>query len=241
MQQQTNEAFRADAFVSQADFDAAQATPAAKPNRATRRASAAKAKPSKPAAKPEAAKPTTAERDAQRAAASDDLRLARAIAGQAVGEFYPGASKPFKAASDAFADINEANAKPGPTGIGTMRQAALHLALATYGSTAFKPDGSFVRGGFRVPAHLINPKLPRDTVIAAQPESGCLGNTLGLTVEYVSGPRSGKAQREAIYRVRVATAAKLIAATFGDKQRLAYLTLLANAGVRDAVKLAKAA
>lgn len=195
--------------------------PSAKPT--SKAAKQAASKPS--AAKP--AKPTSAEREAAQRASADNRALAKAVAAGAVAVFYSGASKPFKPASDTFAPINRTNAKPGPTGLGTQRQAALLLALVTYGANNIKRNGTFVRGGFRVPARLVNPKAPADATILAQPESGCLGNCLGLTVAYVSGPTSGAAQRDAVYRIDYKQAGKLIQATFGDKQAEAFAKLAA--------------
>jgi hypothetical protein len=244
MQTETNEAFRSDAFVSQATFDAAQAAaaeatqaaqnrkaaakriaerhnasvkaanivlqptqqPTAKPNRKQRRA-AASANP----AKPQPAKPTTAEREAAQRDRADGRRLERGAAAAAVAAFYRGASLPFKAASDRFADYNPSNAKAA-----TPRQAGLLLCLITYGAGNMRRDGSFVRGGFRIPARLINPNAPADMLVSAQPESGCLGNLAGRACDYVSGPRSGPEQRAALYKLRVPAALAEIQAAFGD-------------------------
>ena len=183
------------------------------------------------------AKPTQAEREAQRVDQIDNARLARQAASGAVAAFYNGASRPFKSAGDAFSDINTSNAKPGPTGIGTQRQAALLIACILYGRGNFKPDASFVRGGFTVPANLVNPKLPASQTVSAQPESGALGNAIGLTVNFVSGPTTGKAQRDAVYSLNVANVYKLLLATFGDKQARASLDLLASYGVKAATTL----
>lgn len=197
--------------------------PSAKPVK-TGAAKRVAAKPSKPATvtsvKP--SKPTAAAREAARTAANDSRSLARSVAAGAVSAFYPGTSKPFKAASDTFSPINRSNAKPGPTGIGTPRQAALLLALVTYGGDNLKPSGHFVRGGFRVPAKLVNTNAKPGDTILAQPESGCLGNCLGLTVAFVSGPTDGPSQRDAVYRIDFAAARKLIQATHGDKLAAAF-------------------
>lgn len=209
------------------------ATVAAPANRKAKRAAtangkaAAKRVSAKQAAKPvvaaKPAKPTQAAREQAQRDQSDARRLARDVAATAVGAFYTGASKPFKAASDRFADINPANGKSA-----SARQAALALALITYGAGNMQSDGTFTRGAFRVPARLLNPNAkPADTVLA-QPESGCLGNMLARACDYVSGPRSGREQTQAIYRLRVPTVLAEIQAAFGDKPAAAARKLLAS-------------
>ena len=168
---------------------------------------------------PAVAKPTQAARVEQ----SDARRLARQAASRAVAEFYNGASKPFKSAADKFSDINPANAKAA-----TARQAGLMLALITYGAGNMRADGTFVRGAFTVPARLVNPNAPADATVRAQPESGCLGNMLNRACDYVSGPRTGKAQSEAVYRLRPAVALAEIQAAFGDAPAKAAAALLAS-------------
>jgi hypothetical protein len=184
---------------------------------------AAKRVASKPAAKPQPAKPTAEAREAAQRAEADSRRLARQCAAQAVGEFYAGASKPFKAASDRFADINPSNGKSA-----TPRQAALALALITHGSGNMRRDGTFTRGAFVVPARLVNPSAKPGDTIRAQPESGCLGNMLGRICDYVSGPRSGREQSAAVYRLRVDPAIAEIQAAFGDKPAQAARKLLSS-------------
>lgn len=193
---------------------------------------APKQAPAKQAAKPTPAKPTQAAREQAQRDANDSRRLARDVAARAVAEFYAGPSKPFKAASDRFADLNPNNAKAP-----SVRQAGLLLALITYGRGNIKPTGQFVRGGFTVPAKLINANAKPGDTVRAQPESGCLGNMLGRTVRHVSGPVTGKAQAEAIFGLDAQRAIAEIQAAFGDKQAAAAATLLASYGV----KLAKPA
>lgn len=186
----------------------------------------ATAKPAKPA-KPVPAKPTAEARAKAQADANDSRRLARDVAARAVAEFYSGASKPFKAASDRFSDLNANNAKaPSP------RQAGLMLALITYGRGNIKANGHFVRGGFIVPAKLINPNAKPDETVRAQPESGCLGNMLGRTVKHVSGPVTGKAQSEAVFSLDAKRALAEIQAAFGDKPANAARALLQSYGVK---------
>jgi hypothetical protein len=124
----------------------------------------------------------------------------REVASRAISAFYSGSSKPFKPASGTFADINPSNGKAA-----TTRQAALALVLILLGDGNMLRDGSFVRGNFRVPAIQFDPNADRSQTILAQPESGCLGNMLGRTCEYVSGPTAGKQQARAIYRLLVPT------------------------------------
>jgi hypothetical protein len=203
--------------------------PLSEPKPVKRRAKrAAKQSANKPVnAAPKPAKPTQAERDAQREASASQRSAERAAAAKAVAD-YIGASKPFKSASDTFAPINHHNAKPGPSGYGTVRQAVLLLAMLRYSAGNIDASGRFVRGGFRIPARLLNPQAPRDAMLAAQPESGALGNCIGQTVAYVSGPQSGIGQRDAIYRIDFAAMRKLIQATLGDKAVKAANVLIAG-------------
>lgn len=204
---------------------ASTTAPTTKPANAKAAAKRVAAKPAN--AKP--AKPTAEARAKQQADESDARRLARSVASAAVAQFYSGISKPFKASSDRFADLNPSNAKAP-----SVRQAGLLLALITYGAGNMRADGSFVRGGFIVPAKLINPNAKPGDTIRAQPESGCLGNMLGRAVDYVSGPRTGKQQAEAVFRLRPAVALAEIASAFGDKQRNAAAKLLAGHGRKAA-------
>ena len=113
-----------------------------------KRATRKPAKPAKPAtaetpAPAAVAKPDNSARDAERKAAT-----------QAVADYYSGRSLPFKAASDTFAALRLDKAPKQAT----ARQAALlcvMLAADTAGN--IKPDGTFTRGGFMLPAKLINP------------------------------------------------------------------------------------
>lgn len=210
----------------------AKAPKAAKPTTAKKPASdngkaAAKRVATKTATGP--AKPTQAERERQQAEANDARRLARDVAARAVAEFYSGASKPFKAAADRFADINTNNGKTA-----TARQAGLALALITYGAGNMRSDGTFTRGAFTVPAKLINPNAKPGETIRAQPESGCLGNMLGRAADYVSGPKTGREQSAAVYRLRPAVVLAEIEAAFGQKTAKAAATMLAGFDKRHA-------
>lgn len=228
MQNQTNAAPASDL---QTALNAAFGAPvSAKPVRAARKPSPAKPAAKLATAKPGTpAKPTQAERDAKHAAQADAHRLARSVASAAVGAFYSGSSKPFKAASDRFADINSANGKSA-----TPRQAALALALITYGAGNMRPDGTFTRGAFIVPAKLINASAKPGETIRAQPESGCLGNMLGRAADYISGPRSGRDQTQAVYRLRLPVCLAEIQAAFGDKPADAAKRMLASFAKRAA-------
>ena len=198
-------------------------TQPAKPAKAANAKNAAKRVAAKPAAIAKPAKPTNEAREAVRVAQSDAHRLARSVAAQAVAEFYSGSSKPFKAASDRFADINTSNAKSA-----TVRQAGLALALITYGAGNMLSTGEFVRGAFVVPAKLVNPNAKPGDTIRAQPESGCLGNMLSRACDYVRGPTTGKAQIDATYRLRPTVVIAEIRAAFGDKRAEAAAKLLAS-------------
>lgn len=188
---------------------------------AAKRVSAKQSKPTVAPVKP--AKPTSEAREAAQRQANDDRRLARDAASAAVAEFYSGSSRPFKAASDRFSDINSNNGKSA-----TARQAGLMLALITYGSGNLRADGTFTRGAFRVPATLVNANAKRGDTVLAQPESGCLGNMLGRTCDFVSGPTSGVGQATSVYKLRVEPALREIQATFGDKRAAAARKLLAS-------------
>lgn len=179
----------------------------------------ATAKPATKPAAPKAAKPAT---EAKPVSTYGDERRAAAIA---VGAFYSGASLPFKAASAKLSDLNPANVKkPSP------RTGALVAAMLAY-STAdtFDKAGNFQRGAFRVPARLINPDASADAMLAAMPESGCLGNMLGRVVSHVSGPIGGKQARDGTFRLDYA-AARTELQQLGDavaKPALAVLDKLA--------------
>ncbi len=222
----TAETTKRDATKAAQAAKRASVTPEAADSRNTR--SAAKRVAKRTAAKANAntakpAKPSQAAREQAQRDQADARRLARDVAAKAVSAFYTGASKPFKAASDRFADLNPANAKAA-----TPRQAALALALITYGAGNMRSDGTFKRGGFIVPARLLNPNAKPGDTVRAQPESGCLGNMLKRSVDYRSGPRSGRDQIEAIFQLRVPVALAEIQAAFGDKQAAAAKRLLAS-------------
>lgn len=154
--------------------------------------------------------------DAAPAAKPADLstrRDERAAAGAAVAAYYHGKSLPFKSASDTFKPLNFDNAKAE-----SERQAALMLCLYVYGAGNIQPDGTFVRGAFRVPGSVLGRTGTEATeLFNAQPESGCLGNMLGRTVHFVSGATAGKMQREQILRIDHAKARREIVSYFGER------------------------
>lgn len=166
------------------------------------------AKPAKAIAKP-APKPATPAAKP----ADTDRAIERAVAGAAVAAYYTGGSSlPFKAASDTFRPL-AVNTKAA-----TQRQAALFAAmLVADRADNIKPDGTFVRGGFRLPARLFNPKAPADALVSCQPESGCLSDANGRAVSYVSGPTTGKAQRETVLRLDLGRVRAEISQHLGDK------------------------
>jgi len=174
---------------------------------------------------PKAAKPTT---EAAPVAAKPVSTYAdeRAAAALAVAAFYTaGSSMPFKAASARLSDLNPANIKrPSP------RTGALVAAMLAYAPAGtFDKRGNFARGAFRVPARLLDPKAKADAMLAAMPESGCLGNMLGRVVHHVSGPIGGKQARDGVFRLDFA-AARTELAQLGDavaKPALAVLAKLA--------------
>lgn len=186
------------------------------------------AAPAKPAKAKRAAKPVApvAEKPAPApvvvVTSVADERHAAALA---VGEFYTaGTSFPFKSASVKLSDINANNAKAP-----SVRTAALVAAMLAYAGDNIKPDGTFVRGGFRVPATLINPDAKRGDTLPAMPESGCLGNMLGRVVSHVSGPLGGKQARDGVFRIDF-VAARAELQQLGDavaKPALAVLNKLA--------------
>lgn len=172
-------------------------TKAAKPAKAASRAS--KPAPAKPA-------PATAE--------TGDRAAERAVAAAAVRDYYAGRSLPFKSASDRFADLR-LDKQPKAA---TERQAALLAAmLAADTAGNIQRDGTFTRGGFRLPARLFLPSAPADQTLPCQPETGCLSDMLGRVVTYVSGPTSGKQQRDTVLRIDLAAARAEISAKLGDK------------------------
>lgn len=230
---ETSEPYTAAGFNVGRVIDHVRKTKQSKPATANTKA-AAKRVSAKAETKP--AKPTSAEREAARADKLDDMRLARTVAAGAIASYYSGTSLPFKAASDKFTPLNGASRQCKPS----QRQAALLLALITYGAGNFKPDGSFVRGGFRVPAKLINPKLG-DAIISAQPESGCIGDMRDLCISY----SDGSASPDAVLKLNVPRSLTYIQAHFGDARANAAKAMLASYGVRAAIdkpaKPAKAA
>jgi hypothetical protein len=191
----------------------------------------------KPASKPRAPKAAKPVEAAPVAAPTTSIADERAAAAAAVSAFYTsGPSFPFKSASVKLSDINPNNAKaPSP------RTAALVAAMLAYAGDNIKPNGEFVRGGFRVPATLINPSAKRGETLPAMPESGCLGNMLGRVVHHVSGPLGGKQARDGVYRIDF-DAARIELQQLGDgtaKPALAVLNKLSP--VAKPAKPAKAA
>lgn len=226
--------------VARAEALAAEATQAAQAKQAkaaTNRAAAKQPKPTtaKPAtakrsAKPEApaavvAKPAkrkadpeaAAKREAERANALDAVREARKLAGEAVAAYYSGASLPFKAAADRFADLRLDKPAKQPS----QRQAALLASMLLAGDNV-KRSGEFTRGAFVLDGRNV------------QPETGCLSDMLGRVVHYVSGPTSGNGQRDAIFRIDLKRARDEITALVGGKLAAAALAKLAQLGVKPA-------
>lgn len=146
--------------------------------------------------KPEAvAKPdASAKREAaaaERAASLDSTREARKLAAQAVSAYYAGASLPFKAAADRFADLRTDKAPKRAT----ERQAALLASMLCADGDNIAADGTFTRGGFVIDGKRV------------QPETGALSDMLGRVVSYVSGPISGRGQADSVLRIDLAKAA----------------------------------
>jgi hypothetical protein len=203
-----------DTVVSEAIADAAETLDNAKAarKRVAKKLAAKRADtPTAPPAEAAPAKPTQAEREAAQRDRADQRALARQAASRAVAAFYTGSSKPFKSSGDKFSDLNHDNAKAP-----SQRQAGLMLALLTYGAGNMQADGTFVRGAFSVPASLVNANAKPGETVRAQPESGCLGNMLGRTVAYVSGPVTGRLQTETVLRLNVERALTEIQSFFGD-------------------------
>lgn len=187
----------------------------------------ADAKPVKAKRAPRAAKPVVEAvavvADAKPVSTYADERHA---AMRAVAAFYTsGTSFPFKAASAKLSDLNSANVKAP-----SVRTAALVAAMLTYAGDNIGPDGTFQRGGFRVPARLINPDAKPGVTLPAMPESGCLGNMLGRVVSHVSGPLGGKQARDGTFRINF-DAARAELLMLGDtvaKPALAVLRRIAK-------------
>jgi len=170
-------------------------TPAqAKPAKRVRKPSTKQAVTTTPEA---IAKPDVSERKAkaearaaERQAAVNDRSEARKLAAQAVNAYYNGASLPFKAAADRFADLRTDKPAKKPT----QRQAALLASMLLAGDNV-QADGTFTRGGFTIDGKRV------------QPETGALSDMLHRVVHYVSGPTSGNGQAESILRIDLARAA----------------------------------
>jgi len=193
------------------DIVASDPLPDATPAKRTRKPAAPKAAKPVPAPVATDATPSTSVNDERRAAAL------------AVAAFYTsGPSLPFKSASVKLSDINFGNAKAP-----SVRTAALVAAMLAYAGDNIKPDGTFTRGGFRVPATLFDPKADAKQLLAAQPESGCLGNMLGRVVTHVSGPLGGKQARDGIFRLDF-TAARAELQQLGDATAKPALAVLAS-------------
>lgn len=185
--------------------------------------------PANPARKPRAPKAAKPAPEAAPVVAkpADSYATERAAAAAAVSAFYTGSSLPFKAASAKLSDLNTSNPKRPST-----RTAALVAAMLAYAPDGtFDKRGHFTRGAFRVPARLLDPKAKPTDMLAAMPESGCLGNMLGRVVHYVSGPIGGKQARDGVFRLDFA-AARAELQQLGDataKPALAVLNKLAPA------------
>lgn len=195
-------------------------TTPAKRTTVKRAAKLAAPKADKPAKQPEAvAKPAKPAADTGKLEAS---RLARAVAVAAVSAYYNGASIPFKAASDRFADLRTDKLAKKPS----LRQAAL-IAVMLAADTAgnIKRNGTFTRGAFVLPAKLFNPKAGAGETVTCQPETGCLSDMLGRTVQYVSGPTSGAGQRDTVLRLDFKAARADLALLGGPLSRAAVAVL----------------
>jgi hypothetical protein len=201
----------------------------AEPAAAPKPAKAAKAAKPETAAKPAAPVAPVKPSDIDRAKARESLAAARELSRAAVLKFYNGASAPFKAAGVKLRPLNGGSTVCGIT----ARQSALLLALATYGAKAFRPDGSFQRDAFRVPAKLLNPASPSDVFVSAQPESGCVSDGRGVRFHF-----SGEAaySPSTIIRVDYAGARACILATHGQRYADAFRDLLASYGVLAALR-----
>lgn len=176
--------------------------PAAKPVnvKSAKRAATISAKP---ATKPTAIKPTVeVAKPAAPVSALSGVALERAAASAAIRAFYgldnPRASLPFKAGSHIkrLSALNlDLQTQP------TARTGGLIACLLHYGAGNVAADGTFTRGGFTLPARLVDPKLPANETVSAGPESGCLGNCLGHSIVHVSGDLSGPNARDAKFRI----------------------------------------
>lgn len=160
------------------------------------------------------AKPDTSERKAkaearaaERQAAVNDRSEARKLAAQAVNAYYNGASLPFKAAADRFADLRTDKPAKKPT----QRQAALLASMLLAGDNV-QADGTFTRGGFTIDGKRV------------QPETGALSDMLHRVIHYVSGPTSGNGQAESILRIDLARAAVEIREQIGGALASAALS-----------------
>lgn len=173
------------------------------------------AKPAKRTANPEAA----AKREAERVAQLDAVREARKLASEAVRSYYDGASLPFKAAADRFADLNTAKQPKRAT----QRQAAALAAMLLAGDN-IKRDGTFTRGAFVIDGRNV------------QPETGVLSDMLGRVVSYVSGPISGAGQRDAVFKLNLKAAYGEIQALVGGKLASAALRKLEALGVKPSAQ-----
>lgn len=182
------------------------AKPAAKPAniKSAKRAATISAKPAKPVA-PTSIKPTVeAAKPAAPVSALSGVALERAAASAAIRAFYgldnPRASLPFKAGSH-LKRLSQVN--PAIAFAPSARTGGLIACLLHYGAGNVKPDGTFVRGAFVLPARLVDPKLPATDTVTAGPESGCLSNCLGHSIEHVSGDLGGPNARDAVFRIRL--------------------------------------
>jgi hypothetical protein len=168
-------------------------------------AAAEPAKPAKrdrkrPNGKPAAAKPAKPEAAPEPSTSGDDSAAERKAARDAVCGYYPGASLPFKAASDTFAPFRTDKAPKRAT----ERQAALLAAMLVSGDNIGR-NGRFTRGGFVHDGKRV------------QPETGCLSDMHGRVIQHVSGALAGKQARDAVFAVNLKLARSEISALLGDK------------------------
>jgi len=182
----------------------------------TKQATKRDAKP-ETVAKPDATqrKAAAEARAAERQSAIDSRREARKLAADAVAAYYDGASLPFKAAADRFADLRTDKAPKRAT----QRQAALLASMLLAGDNV-KRDGTFKRGGFTLDGK------------AVQPETGALSDMLGRVVTYVSGPTSGAGQSDAVLKIDLKRAQAEIRELIGGKLAAAALARIEALGVK---------
>jgi hypothetical protein len=166
-------------------------------------------------------------------ATGSDRADAKAAAALAVAAYYPGASLPFKAASELRhkAPLNFANRKAP-----SRRSAALIATILAY--CDIEPGTlRFVRGSGRVPGSLLGyTGEAAKRLFACGPESGGFGNMLGCQAEYISGPLGGNGAETAVLALNYKAALANLR-DFNEKQSdgehlfsaaIALLDMLAN-------------